>query len=272
MEAYISIDMEGIAGIATRDQCRRGTDSFPASQHLMTMEANAAVAGAFDGGATRVVVNDSHGDMANLTAEEMDPRAELVIGSPKVPYSMMQGIGNGFTVAMFIGYHAAAGEGGGVLAHTYSGMALYEVRLNGQPMSEAELNAVLAATHRVPVGLVTGDDITCARAEKSFPGCRTVAVKTGMAFQVASSIHPELARERIRSAARDAMRIAPELAPYDVAPPYELEVDLSNLRMAELCALIPGTERIGGRTVRYTSQDFAEAFRCLIAFTYIANA
>src|SRR5206468_3492174 len=52
--------MEGIAGIAHLRQVMRGTDDYPRSRELMTEEANAAVAGAFDGGATRAVVTGSH--------------------------------------------------------------------------------------------------------------------------------------------------------------------------------------------------------------------
>src|SRR5207302_4518436 len=77
VEVFVSIDMEGVAGIAHIRQVMRGTDDYPAARQLMTREANAAVAGAFAGGATRVVVNDSHGDMTNLLPDELDPRAEL---------------------------------------------------------------------------------------------------------------------------------------------------------------------------------------------------
>ena len=66
----------------------RGSDDFERSRRLMTLEANAAVEGAFEGAAAGVVVNDSHGDMYNLLPEDLDPRAELVLGSPKVPGSM----------------------------------------------------------------------------------------------------------------------------------------------------------------------------------------
>src|SRR5437870_2060598 len=134
---FVSIDMEGIAGISTLQQVWRGSDDFPASRRLMTLEANAAVEGAFQGGASSVVVNDSHGDMYNLLPEELDPRAELLIGGPKV-WSMMQGFGADFDIALFIGYHAAAGTEGAVLDHTYAGRLLYEVRLNGEAVTEAE--------------------------------------------------------------------------------------------------------------------------------------
>ncbi len=271
MDVYISIDMEGIAGIARREQCSRGTDSFPASQLLMTREANAAVDGAFEGGATRVVVNDSHGDMTNLLPEELDQRAELILGSPKLPQSMMQGLNGDFDVAMFIGYHAGAGAADGVLAHTYSG-SVYEVRVNGESMTEAELNALLAATYGVPVGLVAGDDKICAVAEKRFPGVRTVMVKQGLGVNVAASLHPERARAAIREAAAATVAGAGELRADPDPGPFTVELDLANLNMAELCALVPGSERIGGRTVRFEGGDFREVFRWLLACIRLANA
>jgi D-amino peptidase len=265
---FISIDMEGIAGIAHLQQVMRGTDDFQASRELMTDEANAAVAGAFEGGATSVVVNDSHGDMYNLLAERMDPRAELLIGSPKV-LSMMQGLGPEFQVALFIGYHAAAGTQAAVLDHTYSGRLFYEVRVNGEPVTEAELNAAVAGTYGVPVGLVTGDDKICAVAAKRIPGIRTVVVKEAFGRNVARSLHPEGAREAIRKAAAEAVSGAGELTSYSIDPPIELEADIANTSATDLCSLAPGTERVGPRTVRFETEHLMEAFRCLLAWAHL---
>jgi D-amino peptidase len=44
---FISIDMEGVAGVATLRQVWRGSDDFPAARMLMTREVNAAVDGSF---------------------------------------------------------------------------------------------------------------------------------------------------------------------------------------------------------------------------------
>jgi D-amino peptidase len=265
---FVSIDMEGIAGIAHLQQVIRGTGDFQASRELMTGEANAAVAGAFEGGATAVVVNDSHGDMYNLLAEQMDPRAELLIGSPKV-LSMMQGLGPGFHVALFIGYHAAAGTQAAVMDHTYSGRLLYEVRLNGEPVTEAELNAAFAGTYGVPVGLVTGDDKICTVSAKKIPGVRTVTVKEAFGRNVARSLHPQAARDAIREAAAEAVSARQELEPFTIHAPVMLEADIANTSAADLCALAPGTDRIGPRTVRFETDEFMEAFRCLLAWTYL---
>lgn len=238
----------------------------------MTREANAAITGAFAGGATRVTVNDSHGDMWNLQPEELDARAELTMGSPKA-WSMMQGIDDGHDVCLFVGYHAAAGAQDGVLAHTYAGASLYEVRLNGAAVTEAELNATLAAEHGVPVGLVTGDDVICTLAEKRLPGVRTVGVKRGMGFTVTSSMHPEVARTAITAAAEQAVRNARDLEPQRTADaPFTLEVDTIMPTGAELCSMVPGVQRVGGRTVRFTTSSYPDAYRCLLAFTYLCRA
>ena len=269
MEVFVSIDMEGIAGISHIRQVMRGTDDYPRSRELMTEEGNAAVAGAFEAGATRVVVNDSHGDMTNLLPNLMDSRAELTLGSPKVPHSMMTGIGSNFGCALFIGYHAGAGTEAAILDHTYSGRLLYEVRVNGEPWNETDLNAALAGLHGVPVALVAGDDKCCEEAGKRLSGIRTVAVKQASGRHVSTSLSPERVRAQIREASAEAVRGAGSLAPFRPEPPFALEADTANTVSAELCALAPGTERVGARTVRFRTEDFAEAFRCLLAWTYL---
>ena len=57
----------------------------------MTDEVNAAIAGAFDAGATAVLVNDSHSQQIDLLPDRMDPRAELILGRPK-PAGMFCGL------------------------------------------------------------------------------------------------------------------------------------------------------------------------------------
>ena len=186
MDVLISVDMEGVAGIATRQQIHPQGRDYPAARALMTAEANAAVAGAFDGGATSVVVSDSHGPMDNLLGEQLDRRADYVIGDPR-PLDMVQEVTPQTGVVLFVGYHAGAGDPAGVLAHTYSGSGFADVRLNGRSISEAELNALMAATAGVPVGLVTGDDVICAVAERAFPGVIAVPVKTALGRTAARS-------------------------------------------------------------------------------------
>jgi len=194
MRVFISVDMEGVAGVATFDQVIRGGTGYPRAQELMTAEANAAIRGAFAGGATDVLVNDSHGTMDNLLHDRLDPRARLVFGAPR-PSCMVQGITRDDDVAVFVGYHAAAGADG-VLAHTFSSN-FTELRVNGAAMTEAEVNALYAASLGVPVGVVTGDDEICAVARKAFPGVSAVEVKTAHGFSATDSLQPAVSCELI---------------------------------------------------------------------------
>src|SRR5256884_715772 len=176
MRVYISVDMEGIAGVVHESQTDPTTPAFAAEygrfRRLMTAEANAAVEGALAAGATRVLVNDSHWFMRNLLAEELPQAAELVSGDPK-PRSMVQGIdgagGGGFDAALFIGYHARAGTRHAILDHTYADR-IHEVRLNGKAVGELGLNAGLAGGPAVPLALVSGDPPLPAEAKDPLGG------------------------------------------------------------------------------------------------------
>lgn len=251
-EVFISVDMEGVAGIATLDQVARGGTAYPAAQRLMTLEANAAIVGAFEGGATSVTVNDSHGTMDNFLLELLDPRAELVTGLPKLQ-CMAEGARADHDVAFFIGYHAPAG-GPGVLAHTFSSN-FTQVRVNGEVASEASINALQLAALGVPLGLVTGDDVICAEIAKSFPSARTVQVKTAHGWSATRTISPSLAAERIRDAAREAVGNWQSLPVTTLPEVFELQVDMPNPTAAEMAAGIPGVFRIGDRTVGRTVTD-----------------
>lgn len=269
MDVFISVDMEGIAGITTMRQILRGTDDYPRSRQLMTDEANAAVAGAFEGGAKRVVVSDSHGDMGNLLADRLDRRAELVAGTPKLPWSMLTGIGPDYALAMFVGYHAGGGVEAAVMDHTYTGY-FFDVRVNGDQWNETHLNAALAGSFGVPVGLVTGDDKCCEQA-KRLKGVRTVAVKQGIGRHVAVSLSPQVAHERIQRAALEATKTASELLVFRPKPPFKLEVDMTSTSCTELAVLAPGTERSGPRTVAFEAASVEEMMRALLAWMYLAR-
>ena len=158
MRVYVSVDMEGIAGIVHEDQTNpvdpRCAAEYARGRKLMTEEANAAVEGALAAGAGFVLLNDSHWDMRNLLAEELHHAAVLLSGGPK-RLSMLEGIEAGFDAALFIGYHAKAGTARAVLDHTMTDV-VRDVRLNGRSMGELGLNAALAGSYGVPVALVSG--------------------------------------------------------------------------------------------------------------------
>jgi D-amino peptidase len=243
---FISVDMEGVAGVARLNNTAPGHSTFPRGQVLMTHEANAAVAGAYDAGAGRVVVADSHGAMDNILPELLDARATLVAGSPRT-CGMVCGLTEEFDAAFFLGYHAAAGLPG-VLAHTFTGHWT-ELRINGESQSEADVNALLAGELGVPVKLLTGDDQTCATGIRGVPGVHTVAVKEYLSYNSAHALSPTAARESIRAGAAAAV-MDDSVPAVRVPERLQVEIDLKAPTAAELVAAVPTVERMTEYTLR----------------------
>lgn len=273
MRIYISVDMEGIAGVAHEDQTDptepRHSGEYNRFRRLMTNEANAAIVGALEAGAKAVVVNDSHWLMRNLLVEELHPAAELLSGGPK-RLSMVEGIDGGFEAAMFIGYHARAGTLHATIDHTYTSR-VYEARLNGQPVGELALNAALAGIYGVPVALVSGDQAVANEARALLGSeVETVVVKEAVGRFAARSVAPSVACERIRTGAVRAL--GRRHRPHVVAPPIRLEVDFAQTQMADMAELVPGSVRAAGRTVTYAGDDYREVFRAWRAMYNLAGA
>ena len=109
-----------------------------------------------------------------------------------------------FDVALFVGYHARAGHPTGTIAHTYTG-APTETRLNGRPTGEYGFNALALGAWGIPVGLVAGDDGLAAEVEGWLPWAERVVVKQGFGTHAAASLHPERARDLIRTASSVAV-------------------------------------------------------------------
>lgn len=272
MRIYISIDMEGVAGVVHEDQTNpldpRCASEYARFRRLMTEEANAAIQGALDAGATSVLVNDSHWTMRNLLAEELHEAAQLVSGDPK-PLTMMEGIAEGHDAAVFIGYHARAGTGGAILDHTYADRVL-DVRLNGRPVGEVGLNAALAGTYGVPVALVSGDAAVAAEARALLgEDIATVIVKEAVGRHAGKSLAPAVARRLIRENVAKALKR--RHAPFVPASPITLEIEFSRTVEADMAELCPGAVRAGGRGVRYAHDDYREVFRAFRAMQNLAS-
>ena len=273
MRVYISVDMEGIAGIAHPNQVSfdRGADrtDYDRSRALMAGETNAAIEACIAAGASEVLVNDSHWQMRNLRAEELHPAARVIVGSKR--FSMTEGLDETVTAAAFVGYHAGAGNPRGVMAHTYSGATVLELRVNDVPHNEAGVNALRLGHHGVPVVLVTGDDALAEEIELLLPWAERVVVKRAHSEHVAESLSPERARDAIRDGMAAALGRLAEMPPYQPRPPYRLEVDLKQPIMAEYCSVVPGVVRIGPRTVAATADDGEQAFRWFITIVRMAG-
>lgn len=271
MRVYVSVDMEGVAGVVRRQQVLRGEAGYADACRWMTDEANAAVLGAFDGGATEVLVNDSHGDMCNLVLERLDPRAQVIMGNLK-RFSMAEGVHEGgFAVALYVGYHGGMGTRAAILDHTYRSTVVWAVRVNDIAMNEAGLNALVAGAAGTPVGLVTGDASTCAQCRALLGDIETVTVKWASSRMAARSLHPQAAQAAIREGAARAVAGASRLRPFRLEPPYVLEIDTVDSAQADAASIMPGVERTAARTLRYVADDVHTLFRALLSIVRLGG-
>ncbi|TMC03297.1 MAG: peptidase M55 [Chloroflexi bacterium] len=272
MRVFVSADMEGVAGIARDEQTDPSSALHPAGRHLLTQEVNAAVEGALQAGVQEIVVSDGHWTCVNLDPEELHPRAELVSGYPRRRY-MGAGMGPGFDAAFFVGYHAAVGTPDAVLDHSYADpRVVRQVRLNGTPQSEGSLTGYLCGTFDCPVALFTGDAAAVSQMHEFVLEVEGVVVKEGLGRQAARSLHPHVARERIRAGAKRAIERLDNIPPMRLEGTVELEVDLTTTAMADSCERVPCVRRLGPRTVGYATAEYVEMYDLFLALVDLAMA
>jgi D-amino peptidase len=268
---WISIDMEGLGGVAAYSHVMMQGVEYERARKWMADEANACIDGAASAGARRILVNDSHGGMHNIFADDLDPRAELVVGTAK-PWSMGQGIDGGYDTCFFVGYHGRAGHPRAVLDHTYASRAIFECRLNGKPVGETTLNAYLAGHFDATLSLVAGDDATCREGRALVSDIVTVKTKDATGRFSAKMIHPSRVQEALREGAARAVGIAPTLKPLVAKGSNEIELVFLTSAMADMAELIPATRRSGARAVAYASRDYLELYKAMLAMVRIAPA
>ena len=241
MRIYILTDQEGVCGVVSSvDYASPGAPYYEQARRLLTLEVNAAVEGALEGGATEIFVLDGHGH-GSIDIELLHPEAVCLTGRPVFfPFEFDAS----FDALMFVGQHAKANTDGGSLSHT-GNMAQDDLILNKRSLGELGWYVQLAGYHGKPTILVTGDEAVCEEMHALVPETVTVAVKRGIKrgpakglledqnrkFNVAAvHLSPVKARELIRQAAAEAVRKIDQIPPFFIEPPYEL---VSILRPAD---------------------------------------
>jgi D-amino peptidase len=275
VKIYISIDAEGIAGIADWEQIRTNGDDFALGRRLMLGELNAAIDGvlAMDPHA-EIVVNDSHATMRNFPPDEVHGLAKLLSGRHK-PLYMMEGLDATFDAILFIGYHGGIGAHPALLSHTYNPRAIFEVRMQGRAVGESALNGLVAAHYGVPIALVSGDDATMLETQALIPEVEIVVTKWSHSRYAALNLHPAEAQAQLREAVQRALAHRGKRALVPEYPrPASVEVTFLTGDMAEACLVLRNVARIAGepRTVVATSDDLLDLFQTFVGMILITRA
>ena len=200
MKILIAADMEGITGVVNWEHVDPKHPEYARFRRLMTGDVNAAIRGAFEGGAGEVVVSDGHNDGRNILVEELDPRARLNSGSPS-PFSMVQGIDAGVDAAMFVGYHARSGSVNANLDHTWSDTRVANLWLNGMLLGETGMNAAVCGHFGAPVIMISGDQTVCGEATELLGALETAVVKQASSRFAAECLPPQVTGQKISEAA-----------------------------------------------------------------------
>jgi D-amino peptidase len=268
MKLYISVDMEGITGLIDHTQVDSSKHNYERSRLIMTEEANYVITAAFENGCSEVVVNDSHSKMNNLLIEKLHPETQLITGDVK-PYSMVQGLDESFSGAIFVGYHARASMKG-VMTHSMI-FGVRHMYINDVAVGELGFNAYVAGFYGVPVIMVAGDDQAALEAESLIPNVTTAVVKEAISRSAAKSLTPAKAGELLKEKTAIALQNIDSVKP--LTPPDNplLRIEFANYGQAEWANLMPGTEIEPGTTiVRYQAKNILEAYQAMLVMTELA--
>ncbi len=269
---FVTVDLEGIGGIVSTRQAGIVENAlYHEARLLMVEEANAVIEGINQAGAL-AIVGDSHGNQLNMPIERLKGDFLLCCGDDKA-LSMMDGIDETCSGVIFLGYHARFGTPMSVMDHTYSPSTLRELRINGIPVGEAEINAEVAGYYGVPVLMASGDSTTMAQFKKSFPTIETVEVKRSTGRFSAICLPVDTVRERLREAAEKVTENIEQYGfLYKTEAPITMEYVWNTAAMAEICMFVPGVFRVDERTTAYVCDDYIQAFKLFAVFRRLARS
>lgn len=274
MKIYISADIEGISGVVKGSQTIEGGHGYERARKFMTDEVNAVIEGIKSVGVSEILVNDSHGPMTNILIEDLDESANLITGNKKL-LGMMEGINETYDAVMLIGYHARHNTSG-VLAHSYDGRVISEIRIDGEIVGEFEFNTMLAGFFGVPVVMVSGDDVLSKQVSTFNENIQSVIVKKAHSRYTAECLNPKKVHRLLKDSAIKVLtsNFKYIIKPYtpQVGNKVELEISFMNSGLAEATLFIPGVELIAPNKIRYMAKDILEAYKMRTGLTNLASA
>jgi D-amino peptidase len=261
MKVYISVDIEGCAGITHWDEANKAHADYPEFREQMTRECLAAIDGARAAGATAIWVKDAHETGRNLITAMLPEDVTLIRAWAGHPLCMVQELDASFDAVMMIGYHDAAGSEANSLAHTLSSDAV-EIRLNGRRASEFSVHALASSMLGVPTVFVSGDRGLMDHVAEVNPAIGRCAVKQGRG-QSTVSMTPAAACKAIRTGAEVALRGDLRACLLPVPAHSVLEITYGNPVLAYRHSWYLGARHAGDRTIRYEADDYFDILRML---------
>jgi D-amino peptidase len=264
MKVYISVDIEGCAGITHWDEAEKNHADYAEFREQMTREAVAAIEGAQAAGATDIWVKDAHVSGRNLLTSMLPGDVRIIRSWAGHPLCMVQELDDGFDAVMMVGYHSAAGSEANSLAHTLVNEAstIQRLAINGHPASEFYVYALASSMLGVPTVFVSGDTGLMTEVESVNPHIRRGAVKEGRG-QSTISMAPAGAVKAIRAAATTALTGNLKASLLRLPEHFVVEITYGNPNLAYRHQFYPGAEHVGNRTIRFETGHYLDVLRML---------
>lgn len=230
MKVYMVSDIEGVAGVVFYEHRHPSMspmlhDLLVRNRVLLTEEVNAAARGAFDAGASEVVIMDRHGGGYNIMPELLDRRLELIHGRAGQCTSLgilYADFDETWDALVLLGMHAKAGTQDGATPHSL--ICVEDGEGGRHELSEATMGMALAGDCNVPAVFLAGDKATCEDALAIVPSLETVFTKKHYASQVARTISPAMSRERIEAGVKRALLRRWDIPPFRIPGPCTVQI------------------------------------------------
>ncbi|MEA1883079.1 MAG: M55 family metallopeptidase [Thermotogota bacterium] len=275
MKIFISTDMEGVLGVASWSEMSKD----PTYNRWLNQELSWIIdeikKSPINSSVEEITICDSHSRGENMPyAELSDPRITYIRGYPR-PFYMMQGLDASYDAVFLIGYHTRIGSFRGGMDHSYSASCIYNIKLNGSSVGEMEVNAFYSGLYNVPVVLISGDDVFETQVKQfyfnDFPFVKT---KMGIGRFSAKMYHPQLVEKEYRKKTQFALKKLQEKNFFPIKKPEPktvLEVDVVNTVIADALSVVPGLERIDGRTLKYSSTNYSNIFQMILTIAMLGG-
>ncbi len=261
MKVYISVDIEGVAGITHWDEAEKTHADYPEFREQMTREALAAIEGAQAAGAEEIWVKDAHDSGRNLITSMLPADIRLIRSWAGHPLCMVQELDKSFDAVMMIGYHSAAGSEANSLAHTLS-LKPHLIRINGRTASEFYIHALAGSMLGVPTVFVSGDDGLMDEVKATNGAIGRCGVKRGVG-QSTVTMTPKAAIAAIRTGAEAALKGDPGKSLIALPESFVLEITYANPVLAYRMSWYPCASHSGDRTIRFEAKEYLDILRML---------
>ena len=266
---YVGVfaDIEGSFGIWRMRQCRMGTREWQYGRECLTEDVNHVICGAFDGGATRVLVKDTHEVGFNCLIKRLDPRAEY-LGGHYVKPSLFGNI-TALDMVLYVAIHAASGTPDAFFPHTHYGI-FSELRVNGAAVGEMDIYGGYLGELGIPIGFISGDAMAIDQALRILPWAKAVTVdKNKAAYTSGEKSQQYLAegREKLRKTAAEAVRCAYQMKPLLLKGPLHFEAVFRTEQLAHKFNTWKFPRQ--GETVIWDAADMREGFEMLNRLVFI---